>query len=356
MNGALADYYQVKKGGYSPSTWEAIQARLENWRRWITAETQPEIFLRDICRYDDRYMERYFNRLRPPAYAPSSFNNYRQYVVGFVTYCRGRGWIDTDPMMHVDPLRVPRRTRLQLSAVELLKMLETAEPRDRIALALGMNTGLRAGDITALRVGSANLTNGLLTAYIHKTKQEVELPITAELDAELLRWFVHYAQVQSVALAELPNTWMLVPPAHWYGNNPHKPELGGRTLYKTGQRYTHPELIVQDALKLLGHDARGEGFHTLRRSSARVLFDLAASDGVGDPIRIPQSLLGHASRTTTERYLGVTHEKVLTSKMLRGKSFLGRAAEEAAAERDAEHSVASSTLKYINQGDVRRSA
>lgn len=365
VNAALADFYQVKQGGYSPSTWSAIQARLENWRRWLVKETQPEIFLRDICRYDDRYMERYFNRLRPPAYAPSSFNNYRQYLLGFWEYCRARGYVDTDPMMHVDPLRVPRRTRLQLSAVELLKMLESASPRDRVALALGMNTGLRAGDITALKVGSANLTNGLLTAYIHKTKQEVELPITAELDSELLRWFVHYAQVQGVATLDLPNTWTLVPPAHWYGNNPHQPALGGSTRYKTGMRYTHPEKIVQEALSRLGHESHGEGFHTLRRSSARVLFDLAASDGVGDPIRIPQSLLGHASRTTTERYLGVTHEKVLTNKMLRGKSFLGRAVEEAAAEAAGsstassaagqQHDDQSTTIKYIGQGE-RRSA
>lgn len=351
LNGALADFYQVKKGNYEKSTWDAIQARLENWRRWIVQETQPEIFLRDICRYDDRYMERYFNRLRPPAYAPSSFNNYRQYLNGFWTYCRGRGYVDTDPMQHVDPLKVPRRVRLQLSADELLRMLETASPRDRIALAIGMNTGLRAGDITALKVGAVNLAAGTIHAYIHKTKKEREIDITAELDTELLRWFEHYAGVQGVSVLELPNTWTLVPPAHWYGNNPHKPALGGKTKYKTGMRYTHPETIVQDALKLLGHEPKGEGFHTLRRSAARVAFDLAIADGIGDPIRIPMSMLDHVARGTTEIYLGVSHDKVLTTKMLRGKSFLGRAV-----EAEAEHADASSTVAYISQGEVRRSA
>lgn len=190
-----------------------------------------------------------------------------------------------------------------------------------------MNTALRAGDIATLTVGAVNLGSNTLHAWVEKTDQEEILPITAELHTELVRWLRHYAAAMKVQYADVPNGWTLAPPMQYLGVNVWRPELGGASTYCTGRHYRHPEQIVQRALARLGHETKGEGFHTLRRSAARALFDLAAADGVGDPIRIPQSLLGHKNRSTTEGYLGITHEKRLRDGMMRGKSFLGKAAE-----------------------------
>ena len=331
LNDALRDYYEVRAGRYELRTWRCHEARLEHFRTWVTRETQPDVYLEDIAGPGARYMERYFNKLRPPAYAPGSFNNARQYLTGFWKYTIGRGWVLGNPMMHIDALRVPRVVRLQLAAGELLSMLEDANPRDRVALALGMNTALRANDITGLKVGNVNLENNTITAWVEKTDEERIFPITEELRVELLRWLKHYADVAQVDVRDLPNSWILVPAARWCGINPRNPALGGVLVY-TEKRMTNPQRIVQTALRKLGHDTKGEGFHTLRRSAARVLFDLAAADGVRDPIRIPQSLLGHTNRATTERYLGVTHEATMRDEMMKGKSFLGRAAELNAAQ------------------------
>jgi integrase len=322
LNDALSDYFEMRAGRYAESTWEAHVAQLERMRTWLTREVgDVNIHLSEP---DERMMVRYFNRLRPPMKAPATFNNYRQYVNMFWSFCLKEGWIRTNPMRHVDPSPVPKKVRLQLSATELMSILDSASARDRIGLALGMNTGLRSCDITALTVGSVNLTNDTLHAEIKKTRDEDGLPITAELREELIRWFHHYADSHDLTVEQLPNHWVLLPPAHFQGFNVRKPEMGGRVVYKTTSVYTHPEKIVQKALEKLGHPTKGEGFHTLRRSALRCLYNLAASEGVGDPIRIPQALAGHKNRQTTELYLGITHEKKLRDDMLRGKSFLGR--------------------------------
>lgn len=324
LNEALSDYYHQRKGRYSQATWDAHEGQLERWRTWVTRETQPNVYLNDI---DDRLMVRYFNRLRPPAYSPSSFNNYRQYLNAFWKFCQGEGWVRVNPMRHVDPMRVPKRIRLQLSSDELLRMLDDATPRDRVALALGMNTALRGGDIAALTVGSVNLGNNTLLAWVEKTDQEMMLKMPAELRPELIRWFEHYAAACGVPdWTRLPNHWTLVPPARGHARNVHDLNAGFVVHYKTGSRYAHPEQIVQRALQRLGHPTKGEGFHTLRRSAAREMFDLAVEDGVGDPIRVAQALLGHKSQKTTETYLGLTHEKTLLDQMMDGKPFLTRRA------------------------------
>lgn len=327
LNTALSDFYRVNRGRYSASTWKALEGQLERWRTWITRETHPNVALAVVANPDERYMERYFNRLRPPAYSERSFNNYRQMFRIFWNYCLEEGWVRTNPMRHIDPVRVPKRVRLQLSAQEMLRMLDDAPPRDRVALALGMNTGLRAGDIASLTVGNINLTNNQINAFVEKTDEEMEFGITAELRTELVRWFHHYADAMGLPdWTHLPNDWQVVPPAQGVAVRVGDPAAGTVTKYMPHRRYRHPELIVHRALEQMGYPTRQEGFHTIRRSAARMFFDEAVRSNVGDPIRVPQTLLGHKNRATTEIYLGVTRDKQVLDDMMRGKSILHQAA------------------------------
>jgi integrase len=329
LSESLSDYFEHRRGRYSASTWKAHEGQLERMRTWCAKELGSHLLITDV---DERAMVRYFNQLRPPYRSANTYNNYRTYLRLFWTFCKEEGWIDRNPMRHVDPARQQKKVRLRLSAAELLQMLEGASPRDRVGLALGMNTALRAHDITALKVGSANLTNNLLTAWIEKTDTEELLPITSELRVELLRWFQHYAEVHGCTVESLPNDWTLMPPAHFQGFDVNQPSLGGAVVYKTHGRYRHPEQIVQRGLVRLGHPTKQEGFHTLRRSSLRAVYELAKRKGNGDPLRIAQAMAGHANRSTTEAYLGITIEKQMRDELLRGQSFLQEAADADRAE------------------------
>jgi integrase len=155
------------------------------------------------------------------------------------------------------------------------------------------------------------------------------LPITEDLREELIRWFIHYAEVMGLdGPKALPNTWTLVPSARFIQKVIGHPELGGRYVYRTDSTYHNFEKIVKDALVKLGLPTHGEGFHTLRRSMGRVQYDMMCEDKVSDPIRVVMAQLGHKKRETTERYLGVSHEERLRDDVMKGKSFLKKAAQQ----------------------------
>lgn len=86
---------------------------------------------------------------------------------------------------------------------------------------------------------------------------------------------------------------------------------------------THPERVVQDALRMAGVRVEpGEGVHTLRRSVARGFFDAAAEAGYDGALRTTAALLHHQSTQTTELYLGIAADRLRRDATLRGQPFL----------------------------------
>ena len=134
----------------------------------------------------ETHVERWFfgeRGLRLTVKEPSSFNNYRKRLNAFFTFCARKGWLRTDPLMNVKARPVLRRERLRLSPRELLALLDFApNPRDRVYLAINLNTGLRANEIVGLRVGDVDLDAGELRVTITKTAEQDLMPITIDLD------------------------------------------------------------------------------------------------------------------------------------------------------------------------------
>lgn len=336
MNEALARYAAVVPGNraYSAATWKAHASRLEIMRLWLTERTcQPDLYLEDV---DEELISAWFRTQRPPRYAPDSSNNFRQYAKQFFTYCVAKGWMQFDPMLNIRPVAAVKRVRLRLTAAEMLQILEDATPRDRIALAVGQNILLRAQDVMMLTIGNMMVDTGFAAAWVEKNDTELELPISKELRAELLRWMEHYAFESGLVTADgtgdiaaLPNDWYLIPPVQYLALNPNDPTGPGRRVYDPKRHIKHPEKIVHRALVKLGHPTKGEGFHTLRRSAARAVFDVAEADKdkSASSIRITQAFLGHKNQATTEIYLGLESDRQALNKLIRGKSFLTRAAE-----------------------------
>lgn len=319
---ALATYHSMKLTGVAENTRKGAELHLNMFRRWVATNIQPNPYVSELS---GRVMSDYFNTLRPPRLAPSTFNVYRQSLLGFWKFCYAEDWVRRDPMTHVARLKVPQKNRIHLSPYEVRKMLdETKIPRDRALLAIGVLTGLRGGDVIKHRVGDINLGDRTFSVTNQKTGKADILPVDDDLRAELMRWFEAYAEAMGLDGPEaIPNGWWLIPPQHPVG--------GGFRLAPTSEKpMTHAERVVHDGLALIGMDRKGEGTHTLRRTAGRIFYHSAMAQGVDDPMRIPQSMYGHSNRTITENYLGITHDKRVRDNLISNISLLDTAAGELA--------------------------
>jgi integrase len=251
------------------------------------------------------------------------FNRHRTILNSFFEYCVLMEWTDGNPARGVSRAREDARTSpLMLNNIELQALMDhTANPVERIACSLGMNTGMRGFDIKHLTVFDVNMPSGELQTEIRKTRDLDIKPITMELNEELERWLAAYAQATGLAGPDdLPNNWLLVP------SYTYTPINGGVFKIRPTRTITHPHRLVQRPLERMGYPIARTGFHTLRRSSARVLFELLREDGHGrdHALLLVKAFLNHASTAQTEVYLGLTPERVLRAQILKSRSFLGR--------------------------------
>lgn len=269
-------------------------------------------------------------------YAPGTFNKRFGHIQQWLMHASRRRQLRVSPaelLGTVERRRVVPRRRLYLSASELLAILETTRhPRDRMYLALAMNTTLRAGEVTSLKLEDVDLDHGSLHVLRHKTGTRDILPVTTDLDQELRRWLRFYTEQVGV----LKGHFLVVPAKDSPAVKPrgHQYTLGERLAValkpETQMRQDHH--FMRDILAEAGYATEREGLHTIRRSMARNLFDYLTREGGearDEALSVVQSLLGHSTQSITEKYIGVERFKLQRDKIMRGQAFLSAMAGEA---------------------------
>jgi len=263
-----------------------------------------------------------------PAVTATTANFYRCRLQSLHRYAVSRGLTRSDWLAHSPRMREQRRVRQQPSPDLLLRMLDsTVEPRDRMVLALAMNTGLRASEIANLKVGDVDLDTLTLRVSITKSRTEDDMPITSDLAAELTDWLRHYAlDIERPLIAE-----DYLCPAHsgprirWIKEDGHYVRTMTDNILNPTRPVQKLHRIVQQAMWSVGLETKHEGVHTVRRAVARAYYDSLKSEGHEVAIRQVMVLLHHSNQSTTETYLGVTCERAARDVSLRGRSFLQRA-------------------------------
>lgn len=315
---AVERYLDQRRTNYAKTTYENDMSVLNRF-----AKATGNIQMRNLTH---EHVDKWFLSIQTTVKEASSLNNYRKRLNLFFLYSARAGWTrGGDPLINVKVRRIMRRKRLQLPPDVLVSLLDLAETaRDRAFLATAMNTALRASELVALRVGDVDLRNGRLAVTITKTAEEDEMPMTLELQNELRRWLAIYSndigQPLQSAMALFPartgprftyrehegRAVRSTRPASWVPTRP----MGG------------PSLVIQEVLRKAGYPTKGEGVHTIRRSVARAYFDQETALGYDGALRSTQALLHHADGSTTEGYLGLSHETKRRDQILLGKSFL----------------------------------
>jgi hypothetical protein len=228
-------------------------------------------------------------------------------------------------------MRADQRQRLQPTPDVMWQMLDsTSDPRDRALLATAMNTGLRAGEITALKVGAVDLEGLTLRAWISKSRLEDDLPMPSDLTHELRTWLSAYRDFQAQQLDRV------IKPTDYLFPGRIGPQYRWRTLPDGSKQRCHAPAgldplrpvqkvhkIAQEALGKVGLETRHQGIRTLRRSAARALFDQLVESGHDGALRVTRCFLHHSNGSTTETYLGLSSERRTRDLSLRGRSLLG---------------------------------
>ena len=232
----------------------------------------------------------------------SSYNKQRSNIAAFLKFCIGRGWVKTDLLANVSMERPVSRERLRYDRKQLLRLIDAANnPRDRAVLAAACTWALRASELVGLRIKHIDLESGEVRVWLPKPKRWDTMVLTRHLDGELRAWLTIYSE----ACGPLQPEWYLFPGKDHNRFNSQSVSVRGQWV--PTRRLRKPAFIVQRAMAAAGFDVpSGEGFHTVRRSMARLAYEMWKSmDGRDDALRKTAALLHHKSVTQTEHYLGL---------------------------------------------------
>lgn len=279
------------------------------------------------------HLESFFYRGSLGSLAESSFNKAVQRVGQFFTYCQRKGWASHYLMDDIKSKEEVETEMRRYSASEMYHLYTTCKnPQERILFALACNTALRIADITALYIGAwdprrkvvtddptVDLANGFLHVYIHKIRKTDAFPIVAELDEELRRWLTTYTETIDAPLTPV----MRLIPSKWNAGF----DSARTTKLMPYNRITTTAPIYNRVVTASGlPNGRGDGFHTLRRSFARIFYEDLKNANHPEPVRPVQAALHHATPDMTYRYIGVQVNREERNDLLQGKTLLSRLA------------------------------
>jgi integrase len=207
----------------------------------------------------------------------------------FQLACR-LGYIAANPVSAVEPLRKrdeDRAEREPFTALEVSRLLETAQGDWYGAILLGATSGLRLGDVICLRWETVDLENRLLRVATKKTGKRVVLPIHGDLE---------------IWLSQRPRG---IGKAPVFPSLACQPLNGGSGLSAQFRAIVSKAGIVGRVVTRQGkgRSTNSKTFHGLRHSFISQL----ANAGVAPEIR--QKLAGHASAEVHRLY---THHEIET--------------------------------------------
>jgi integrase len=265
---------------------------------------------------------------------PGAVNRIVDLLRHMLNWAVGRDYIQRSPFRRgtetlIKKLPDDSRRRRRVSEDEEAKLLAVAPPHIQARLTAAIDTGMRRGEMLALRFGDIDIERGLivLRAVTTKSRKSRVVPISTERLRAVLAWLrvdpdgdekskdtLVFSNEVGEPLRLFHHSWMMtVLKAHGV-----TPTWSARLGYK-GLSEESQKAFRQINLR----------WHDLRHEYASRLVE----EGV--PLAQVRDLLGHASITTTERYDNQTLEnlQIAVTKLERGWVFAPGAA--AAAEASA---------------------
>lgn len=315
LDQAITEYLSVLKVKGSPSTIPNVRSTLMNFMT-----INGNIYGKSIRAH---HVERWL--LDNDHWEASTRGVNVARLSGFFKWMDRRGYATRSEEL-LDDYRTTKAVRKPKAFVPVERfgeVLDLAEPRDRIIIALGLFLLVRTSELTPI---TWRKVQDRVEVFRTKTQQFDSLPINPDLEEEIARWRLHLCQ----------NLGVIAPDPDWYVacvmNRAGDRGEDGRFILTSSRRAYHPTrrlrvplLRVKGVLAKAGIEGKGVGMHTLRRSGAQAMLDYLMDSGVGadrafDTVR---DMLGHASVKQTMTYLDWQANRKKRDELVSGMRLLG---------------------------------
>ena len=127
--------------------------------------------------------------LQEAGLSPSSFAGFVRGLRPFSAWCAAEGLVAEDPLRRLPRPQVPSRLIGTLGPLELERLLAVASRRDRLIIALLLDTGLRLSELAGLRIGDL-LPDGYLRVRGKGGKERL-VPLGSVTEARLPDYLAH---------------------------------------------------------------------------------------------------------------------------------------------------------------------
>lgn len=268
-------------GEFAPTTVAATRSCLLSFARTI-GDPPPHKLSR-------RHVEKWVGARRV---SPATMRRNLSMLRSFFAWLRQRKMLSRDPLAGIKGPRQPRLIPRGLKRRDVAAVLAACgDRRDVVIVTLMVQCGLRCAEVAGLQVADVDLTADTLHV-VGKGGHERALPITADARAALVDYLAEFPAVGGPFVRSYVHTHAGLAPSY------------------ISHRVT---ALLRDAgVKHASYD--GVSAHALRHTCAKDLVD----GGAG--LRDVQSALGHASLTSTSRYVGLTALKDLR-RVMEGRHY-----------------------------------
>jgi integrase len=156
---------------------------ISDYRSTLRVHLVPFFEGRSLDRVDVHHVEAFISAKQREGKAPKSISNYVGLLYSIFAYAEKRGWARLNPVALADKPRIePREADIRYLEIEELESLISAVPDgqlggvERVLYRTAAMTGLRRGELLALRWRDVDWSNGLIRVRRNYTRGEFGTP------------------------------------------------------------------------------------------------------------------------------------------------------------------------------------